>query len=244
VGLGHKQAEIESRTPQLLAYEAQKPFTSGPVHFVEWATIAAMLEAIALPAGARVLDIGCGGGWTSLFLAEAGYSVTGYDLVPSNVEVARRRAERWRCEATFEVADMEQLPPGETADAALVFEALHHSTRHRAVLDGIGRRLREDGWLLLGEPTWLHRFSPGAFAARRDLGWVERGFTLRGLRRDLREAGFRRPRRFFQPTRPYDHRGRGFAWQLLQLTAANAWVAPHGHLWLAAQKGGQLAPSS
>jgi 2-polyprenyl-3-methyl-5-hydroxy-6-metoxy-1,4-benzoquinol methylase len=233
---GHKLAEIESRTPELLAYEASKPFASGPVHFVEWATIAAMVEAIALPTGARILDVGCGGGWTSLFLAEAGYAVTGYDLVPSNVELARRRAERWGSDARFEVADMEDLPDGDEADAALVFEALHHSTRHRAVLQSIGRRLRPDGWLLIGEPTWLHRISPGAAAARRELGWVEKGFTARGLRRDLREAGFREPRRFFQPTAPYERRGLGFAWQLVRLVAANAWVAPHGHLWLAAQR--------
>jgi SAM-dependent methyltransferase len=241
VSRGHKSAEIESRTPRLLAYEAQKPFVSGPVHFVEWATVVAMLEAVGLPKGSHILDIGCGGGWTSLFLAEAGYAVTGYDLVPSNIELARRRADRWHHEVRFEVADMEDLPDGEAADAALVFEALHHSTRHRAALSAIGRRLRTDGWLLLAEPTWLHRISPGAFAARRNLGWVERGFTVRGLRRDLREAGFREPRRFFQPTRPYEGRWRGLAWQLVQLAAANAWVAPGGHLWLAAQREGPPA---
>ena len=238
----HKRAEIESRTPELLAYEASKPFASGPVHFVEWATIAAMLEAIALPRGARILDVGCGGGWTSLFLTEAGYSVTGYDLVPTNVELARQRADRWGCDVTFEVADMEDLPAGNPVDAALVFEALHHSTRHRAALESIGRRLRPGGWLLLGEPTWLHRLSPGAMAVRRKLGWVERGFTLRSLRRDLRDAGFHTPRSFFQPTRPYERRARGFAWQLLHLTAANAWVAPRSHLWLAAQRDGQPVP--
>ena len=234
----HKYAEIESRTPELLAYEAAKPFATDPAHFVEWATIELMLQAIALPKGAGIVDIGCGGGWTSLFLAEAGYSVVGYDLVPANIELARRRADRWGCSARFEVADMDYLPAGEVADAALIFEALHHSTRHRSVLRAVADRLRPGGWLLLCEPTWLHRLSPDARTTHRELGWVEHGFTLRGLRRDLRDAGFGELRRFFQPTRPYEGRGRPFLWQLTRLVAANALVAPQAHLWLAARRNG------
>ena len=233
----HKRAEVESRTPELLAYEATKPFMAGAAHFVEWATVAAMLEAIALPQDARLLDIGCGGGWTTLFLAEMGYSVTGYDLVAANIELARQRAQRWSSSAQFEVADMEQLPAGEPADAALIFDALHHSTRERAVLEAVGRRLRPGGWLLLCEPTWLHNLSPGARAMRRRRGWVERGFTVRGLRRDLRAAGFRRPRRFFQPTRPYEGRRLALARQLVELVAADLFVMPRAHLWLMAQRG-------
>lgn len=232
----HKLAEIESRTADVLAYEEAKPFGTDPAHFVEWATIETMLQAIELPRGARVVDVGCGGGWTSLFLAECGYDVLGYDLVPANVELARRRAERWELPARFEVADMDELPDGEPADAVLIFEALHHSTRQRAVLAGAARRLSPGGWLLLGEPSWLHRLSPGARATTRDRGWVERGLTLRGLRRDLRASGFGELRRFFQPTRPYEGRARAFAWQLLRLVAANAWVAPQAHLWIAARR--------
>ena len=43
-------------------------------------------------------------------------------------------------------------------------------------------------------------------------------------------------RRFFQPTRPYENRVRGFGWQLMRLVAANVWVAPGAHLWLAARR--------
>jgi SAM-dependent methyltransferase len=249
----NKQAEIRTRTTEFMAGarpqprgrlfrvpaggdEREKPFGWDPAYFTDWATIATMLERVGLPRGASVLDVGCGAGWTSLFLAEAGYRVLGYDLVPANIEVARARAARWSSSARFEVADMEALPPGEPADAALLFDALHHSNRQRVVLTSIAERLRPGGWLLLGEPTWLHRISPGAHATRRDLGWTERGLTLRGLRRDLQEAGFGEVRRFFQPTRPYESRIRGFAWQILRLIAANAWVAPGTYLWLAAAR--------
>lgn len=234
----HKHAEISSRTPEFMAQEVSKPFGWSPAHFVEWATIEAMLEAVALPKDALVLDVGCGSGWTSLFLAEAGFRVVGYDLVPANVELARRRAVGWSSNAVFEVGDMEALPEGEPAAGALIFDALHHSARQRLALASVARRLRPGGWLMLGEPTWLHNLSPEARAVRRERGWMERGLTLRGLRRDLRAAGFGPARRFFQPTRPYEDRARGFGWQLTRLVAANLWVAPQAHLWLAAQRVG------
>jgi SAM-dependent methyltransferase len=250
----NKEAEIRSRTDAFMAGarpapggklgrvppggdETKKPFGHDPASFTDWATIAAMLDSLEIPRGAKLLDIACGGGWTSLFLAETGYRVEAYDIVPVNIEVARERAARWGVEIDFAVGDMENLPVGEPADAALLFDALHHSNRQRAVLESIAGRLRPGSWLLLGEPSWLHHLSPGAHATRRDLGWTERGLTLRGLRRDLRAAGYDEVRRFFQPTRPYESRVRGFGWQLMRLVAANVWVAPGAHLWLAARKG-------
>ena len=234
----HKQAEVDSRTPEFMAREASKPFGWDPAHFVEWATVAYMLDAIGAQPGASVLDVGCGSGWTTLFLAEAGYDALGVDLVPANVELCRERAQRWGSRARFEVADMDALPDGEPTDVALIFDALHHSTRQPAVLAGVARRLKPGGWLLLGEPTWLHRLSPGARATTRELGWSERGLTLRGLRRDLRAAGFDTTRRFFQPTQPYESRIKGTAWQLARLLGASVLVAPHGHYWLAARNTG------
>jgi SAM-dependent methyltransferase len=232
----HKLAEVTSRTPAFMAAEASKPFGWDPAHFVEWATVEAMVRRVGLPLGALVIDVGCGSGWTSLFLAESGFEVNGYDLVPANVELARRRAERWGSVARFDVGDMEALPGGEPADAALVFDALHHSRRQYAALESIARRLKPGGWLLLGEPTWLHRLSPDARRVQREIGWLERGLTLRRLRADLRDAGFAECRRFFQPTQPYEGRTRGFLYQLVRLVGANVLVAPRGHYWLAAQR--------
>jgi SAM-dependent methyltransferase len=235
---GHKSAEVTSRTPEFMVGESSKPFGWEPSLFVEWSTVATMFQAVGVPSGGSVIDIGCGSGWTSLFLAESGYSVTGYDLVPANVELARDRASRWGSTARFEVADMEALPPGELADAALIFEALHHSGRQREALCSVAARLRPGGWLLLGEPTWLHGLSPAARSVSRNVGWMERGITLRSLRADLRAAGLRAPRRFFQPSHPYEGRARGFAWQLARLVGANLAVAPQSHWWLAAQRPG------
>jgi SAM-dependent methyltransferase len=234
--MDHKQAEIASRTPEFMANEASKPFGWDAAHFVEWATVTEMLHRLGIQRGASAIDVGCGSGWTTLFLAEAGFDALGYDLVPDNVELARERARRWGSAARFEVADMDALPDGPPANVALVFDALHHTRAQRATLEGVFRRLAPGGWLVLGEPTWLHRLSPEARRVRQERGWLERGLTLRGLRRDLRAAGFGDTRRFFQPTRPYERRVRGFTWQLTRLVAANWAWAPQSHLWVAAEK--------
>jgi SAM-dependent methyltransferase len=232
----NKIAEIESRTPEFMEGEATKPFGWEPYHWIRWSTIVEAMRALDIPDGARVLDVGVGTGWTSIFLAQAGYDVTALDLVPANIEMTERRASQWGVDVTGVVADMDDFALDAEFDFVLIYDALHHSNRQRVVLERIAEHLRPGGWTLLGETTWLHRLSPLAHRHSRERGWVERGFTVRGLRSDFRAAGLENHRRFFQGTHPYETRGRGFAFQLACLVAANFLVAPRTPFWLAAQK--------
>ena len=112
----HKQAEIASRTPEFMAAEASKPFGWDAAHFVEWATVTEMLHRLGVARGASAIDVGCGSGWTSLFLAEAGLRGRWLRPRPGQREFARERADRWGSTARFEVADMDALPDGPPAD--------------------------------------------------------------------------------------------------------------------------------
>src|SRR5262249_19205694 len=73
VSEAHKAAEISSRTPEFMAAEASKPFGWNPAHFLEWATVSYMLQVVGTAPGSFILDVGCGSGWTTLFLAESGF---------------------------------------------------------------------------------------------------------------------------------------------------------------------------
>src|SRR5581483_4205852 len=54
-----------------------------------------------------VLDVGCGEAAISLYLAERGYTVVGFDLSPTAVELARREAAtRGLTNVGFQVADI------------------------------------------------------------------------------------------------------------------------------------------
>jgi 2-polyprenyl-3-methyl-5-hydroxy-6-metoxy-1,4-benzoquinol methylase len=242
----HKRAEIASRTPEFMAGEASKPFGWPAELWVHWATVTAAMSALEIPRGAPVLDVGCGSGWTSLFLAEAGHPVVAVDLVPANVELTAARAARWGASVAARVADMDALDLGERFAFALVHDALHHSSRPAAVVAGVSRHLEPGGWALFGEPSLLHDVSPHARATARALGWHERGVSMRRLRRWCRDAGLGEQRRFFQGTHPYEGRGRGFLWQLIRLVAADVAAAPQALGWLAARTGapGVEAPSA
>jgi SAM-dependent methyltransferase len=231
----HKQAEIASRTPEFMAAQSTKPFGWESYHWVRWATIAEALQRLRVPTGADVLDVACGSGWTSLFLAQTGYAVTAVDLVPANVELTRQRAERQRITLTAQQADMEELHLDRLFDFALIYDSLHHSSRHPRALERVAAHLKPGAWLLLGETSWLHRISPFAHRHARETGWMERGFTVRGLQRDLREVGLTEQRRFFQGTHPYESQAE-FAWQLIRLLAGNFAVAPKTAIWLAARR--------
>src|SRR5256885_5964949 len=72
----------------------------------ECAYVATALTKHGVAAGARVLDAGCGTGRYAAALAGHGYRVTGVDLAPDLVAVARRRGGS----ARFAVGDLSALP--------------------------------------------------------------------------------------------------------------------------------------
>ena len=89
--------------------------------------------------------------------------------------------------------------------------------------------------MLFGEPSWLHQISPGARRTHRELGWIERGIIVSGLRRDCRSVGLGNFQRFWEPTAPFAQR-KAVLWQMVRLVGATFFVAPHASIWLAAQK--------
>lgn len=60
-------------------------------------------------AGARVLDVGCGGGLLAESLCRAGARVTGIDLAPTMIETARLHALDSGLEIDYQVEDAERL---------------------------------------------------------------------------------------------------------------------------------------
>lgn len=121
------------------------------------------LEALALPAGARILDLGCGHGRHSLELARRGFRVTGLDLQATAIEKARAAATAEGLEVEFVVGDMRE-PPGEAEfDAVLclctAFGCLERPEEDEKVVRAVARALRPGGAFLLetNNLPWLLR---------------------------------------------------------------------------------------
>lgn len=235
----HKLLEIKSAEASKHDVEAgRKPFGPewGHAYWGKWQTIAFALRRLGIEEGSSILDVGMGTGWTTVFLAESGYQATGIDIAPASVEVGQRRARRIGVDTEFIAADMDALKLDRTFDAALVFDALHHTTQQSTVVQRISEHLRAGGWILFGEPSWLHGISPAARRTTRELGWVERGVRVHDLKQDCAQAGLGRFVRFYEGSAPHTGTTRDFAWQAVRLFAARFSSAPQMSVWLAAQR--------
>jgi 2-polyprenyl-3-methyl-5-hydroxy-6-metoxy-1,4-benzoquinol methylase len=160
---------------------------------------------------ARVLDIGCGAGWSSVSIAHAypGVSVDGVDLNPGSIEAAQRLAvaEGVTDRVRFEVRDAATLS-GAGYDVATMFEMLHDLARPVEALRIAREALGQGGVVLVAdEPVGDAYAGPGDESERRHYGWsllhclpasmTEPGSAATGtlmrpatLRRYAREAGF------------------------------------------------------
>ena len=89
-------------------------------------TVAFMLELLQLEESDRILDVGCGSGWSTALLAQTAKSgfVTGVELVPELLELARDNLEKYPLtNIRLELAGEALGIPGQTFDKILVSAA-------------------------------------------------------------------------------------------------------------------------
>lgn len=217
----------------------EKPFRGGNPR--ETARLlrdfAAVVELLDLPEGARVLDAGCGPGWTSAFLARMGYIVMGFDIAPDMITLAQKRAAREGVaeHCTFVVADSEafEFPPD--FDAVVVYDTLHHVQREDLVLQNCFRALKPGGKILIAEPGFLH--GRRAQNVTAELGVTERGFDPRALKKILAQIGFHHIRHFVPTYRAFMSAPLGaLKTALYDLAYFFALANTHLQVWLVAQK--------
>ncbi|KER83932.1 bifunctional 2-polyprenyl-6-hydroxyphenol methylase/3-demethylubiquinol 3-O-methyltransferase UbiG [Xanthomonas arboricola] len=113
-------------------------------------------------AGARVLDVGCGGGLLSESMARLGAQVTAIDLAPELVKVARLHSLESGVQVDYRVQSVEDLAaeqPG-SFDAVTCMEMLEHVPDPTAIIRACACLLKPGGKLFL---STLNR-TPAAFA--------------------------------------------------------------------------------
>ena len=196
----HERKRAEVEYPEKIgepgrAWLRTKPFANEPRetarHLIDAGYVIELLE---LRPGMRFVELGCGSGWLTRFVARHGLEAHGYDISPRMIEIAREQAAAEGVDAHFDVADFEELDLKGEFDAALTYDALHHSPRPDLVVASARRALEPGGLFLVAEPNLKQRWQ--GRSATDEFGTTELGYSPRALKRMLRDVGFTDIRRF------------------------------------------------
>jgi len=104
--------------------------------------------------GKRVLDVGCGVGYGSRWMAQNGaQSVRAFDLSEGAIGHAKQFYGHEKI--TFEVASATDFDFGERFDVVTCFELIEHVDAQREVIQCIRRALKDDGVLIISTPRAL-----------------------------------------------------------------------------------------
>jgi SAM-dependent methyltransferase len=133
------------------------------------------------PPGGRILDVGCGPGFTDFWLASRGFQATGIDNEPELVRRARELGKMLGTTAKFEVADASDLRSfyGKF-DLAFSIGVLEHFER-RETVKLLAEQARCANRVLISIPTRLTRHAAGISD--------ERFYSVAQLKAIVREAG-------------------------------------------------------
>jgi ubiquinone/menaquinone biosynthesis C-methylase UbiE len=124
-------------------YGADYPEEAVPFSYITMTLLRRMAQALAVGPGATLIDLGCGRGGPSLWVArETGASLVGVDLSSVAVEHAARRPTEFGVEgrARFEVGDLTALRFADgTFDAAMSVDVLWTVPNRLAALSEVAR---------------------------------------------------------------------------------------------------------
>jgi len=135
----------------------------------------------------RALEIGCGTGTNCVWLAQQGFEVTGVDVAPLAIEMAKERAQAAGLQAQFLTADVLALPALNGPFGFFFDRGCYHAVRRSAAdkyAPAVARHLAAGarGLILAGNAREPHEPGPPVVTEeqlRRELGLA---FTILDLR--------------------------------------------------------------
>ena len=142
----------DGSAPDLIAQNNRSMFINDYVD--KW--LPALPDVVErLEAGGRVIEVGCGPGWSSIALAK-GFPearIDAVDVDPACVEEARRNAKLAGVndQLQFYCSAIEQLSLGNCYDLVTAFECIHMMAYPLRALQVMGRLVSSDGAVLIAE---------------------------------------------------------------------------------------------
>lgn len=170
----HEKTYLEKIGSAGWQHAKHKPFSNHDcgLTLASIGTIMALMPSLP----SRVLDLGCGSGWTSLFFARHGYNVVGQDISPSMIALAEECKAETPVSGSvdFVVSDYESMNFTEEFDCAVFFDCLHHADDERAAIAAVYKALKPGGILITHEPGEGHAKTEASIEAMERYGVNER----------------------------------------------------------------------
>ena len=148
--------------------------------------LAKLMSMINLPAGASILDMGCGWGTTSLELSQIGFKVTSLDINNYFCQLVAKRAKLLKIK-NIDIVNDDFLwieKTNKKFDAIIFFECFHHCWEFERLLKNMHKVLKPKGKIYFAaEPItnifplpWTLRMDGESLFVIRKHGWMELGF--------------------------------------------------------------------
>lgn len=158
----------------------------------------------SMPSSAKILDCGCGPGQDSEVFAKLGFNVTGIDITPEFVKMAKRRVPK----ANFMQMDMREISlPVDTFDGVWVsFSLLHiHQADVPQVLSNLKKIMKAHGKIMIAlhrgpKTDWVTANISGINHNCEVQEWIQSDFE-----RIIQENGFK-----IEYSRPFERPGGRF----------------------------------
>lgn len=154
----------------------------GSLDEAEAAALAQTAERAGIADGMTVLDLGCGWGSLTLWIAEH-YPQTTVTAVSNSqsqhVYIAAQAEARGLGNVDVRVGDMNDFEPGQSFDRIVSVEMFEHMRNYGELFRRIGRWLTDDGRFFMH--IFTHRTTPYAFEDRGPSDWMSRHFFSGGI---------------------------------------------------------------
>ena len=187
-----KQGEIDyikNSDPQTMLHALNKPFSDINCQR-ELFRIGALMSLLP-PPPAKLLDLGCGTGWTSRFFARRGYEVVGVDIAPDMIELANRKKMGSKIQNLKHiVSDYESLAFRSEFDCAIFYDSLHHAENEYIALSSVFQALKPGGCVITAEPGKGHQDSTTSKNAIEKYGVTEKDMPPKKIINIGRKIGF------------------------------------------------------
>lgn len=121
-----------------------------PLHDINPLRVDYITERVRID-GARVLDFGCGGGILTEALARAGAKITGIDMAPKPLEVARLHRHESELDIDYQLTTIEEYATAHAGefDVVTCLEVLEHVPSPESVIGSCKALLKPGGHLFL-----------------------------------------------------------------------------------------------